>query len=226
MNSTDLYGLFRGDVRDVATPYLWTDEEVFAYMNHAYTQYFRLIGGINDATGPVTQVTVTAGEEFSDISPTILQIRAARRQSDFRELSIINFQDVSTLSKFDYGVARPQRLDDTQGPVTALIVGMEPNKVRWVQVPQVADTVLLNVVRLPDNKITDFDQEFTDLDERHHLYLLEGMKARAYLKQDAETFNPKLAEQNDRAFREYCEQCRIEWERYKHKPRSVRYGGI
>jgi hypothetical protein len=226
MDSTDLYSLFRSDVRDMAQPYLWSDDEVYAYMNDAYLMYFRYIGGIGDVTSSITQLSYSAGDMYTDISPTILQVRAAYRVSDERELTLINFQDVGMTLQYDYGVARNMRLSSEEGTVTAMIIGMEPNKVRWVKVPDADDTVQLHVFRLPDHQITAADQEFVDLDERHHIHLLEGMKARAYMKQDAETFNPKLAAANDAAFREYCEMSRLEWERYKHKPRTTRYGGI
>jgi hypothetical protein len=226
MDSTELLERFRADVRDVAAPYLWSDEEVFGYMNDAYITYFRRIGGIGDATSDITRIDVVADEAFAEISPAILQVRYAYRTSDERAISVINFEDVGKIIQEDYGVCRPMTISSETGPVSAMIIGMEPNKVRWMKVPEDDDVVQLYVYRIPVEPITELDQEFVDLDERHHLHLLKGMKALAYMKQDAETFNPDLAAANDQAFRAYCEESRLEWERYKHKPRTVSYGGI
>jgi hypothetical protein len=226
MDSTELLALFRSDVRDQAEPYLWTDDEVYSYMNDAYLMYFRNIGGIGDVTSDETEVEVVTGEMYAEISPNILQIRAAFLESTECELQIINFQDVGKTLQYDYGVAHNMRLSSEPGRVTAMIIGMEPNKVRWVKVPTEDDTVRLHVYRLPTARITGADQEFEDLDERHHFHLLKGMKGCAYQKQDAETFNPQMAKLNYSEFLSYCEQSRLEWERYKHKPRTTRYGGI
>jgi hypothetical protein len=226
MNSSELYDAFREDVRDTRTPYLWTDTEVFQYMNDAYLMFFRHIGGIGDATSRVTQIEAITDEMYATINENIIQVRSAYRVSDEREIRVMNYQDLSSMLEEDYGISRPARLTSDTGDLTGMIIGMEPNKVRWVSVPSVDDTVQLYVYRLPLDRITGPDQALTDLDERHHIHLLEGMKARAYAKKDAETLDQAKAEDNVKIFRDYCEQARLEWERYKHKPRSVGYGGI
>ena len=52
------------------------------------------------------------------------------------------------------------------------------------------------------------------------------MKAQAYSKQDAETYNKAKADEEAAKFVAYCEQAKREKEKYKHKVRVVRYGGI
>src|SRR5665647_2592591 len=64
MTSDELYALFRSDVVDATAPYLWTDVEVWNYMNDAYKSFVRKIGGIPDNTSLSTKVlsaTVQAG---------------------------------------------------------------------------------------------------------------------------------------------------------------------
>jgi len=118
------------------------------------------------------------------------------------------------------------KLDMQQGPVRYGVIGMQRNKIRWLKVPVVDDVVNLIIHRLPFSTIDDFDQEFDDVDEDHHLHLVDWMKHLAYSKQDADTFDAKKAVEYKAAFEGYCGFVRGEMERYKSKVRTVAYGGI
>lgn len=226
MDSTRLYELFRSDVQDTAQPYLWTDDEVWAYLNDAYTMFVRLTGGVPDFTSPITEVPVVSGEPTSQVSTKILRFLSARLVSTGEDLEILNWSDASRMTRSDYGISVPITLDDLQGPVRSMVIGMQRNLVRWVNVPASDDTVRLHVYRLPLEEITGESQELVDVDEQHHLHLLSGMKAVAYRKQDAETFDRARADENEMRFRSYCAQVVGEFDRYKHKTRVVSYGGI
>lgn len=52
------------------------------------------------------------------------------------------------------------------------------------------------------------------------------MKHRAYMKQDAETFDRTKADEFEQRFNTYCEQVKREERRKGFKVRSVAYGGI
>ena len=52
------------------------------------------------------------------------------------------------------------------------------------------------------------------------------MEYRAYLKQDADTFDKMKSDACKALFEGYCRFATGEIERYKHKARSVAYGGI
>ena len=64
-----------------------------------------------------------------------------------------------------------------------------------------------------------------EIDEQHHLHLLDGMKRLAYRKEDAETYDRGRADQFDAAFYAYCDQAKAERERREHKYRTIPYGG-
>lgn len=228
MNSGQLYDLFRSDVVDVERPYLWSDTEVFGYMADAYRMFARLTGGISDATSDATLVPITAGEPFSDVSPLILRFRSAQLESSGRDIKIINREDLDTMFRDDYGVQRRVTLDSTTGPVLYMVIGMERNKVRWLRVPEVDDNARLLIYRLPLRNVTegDMDFEFSEIGEEHVEHLLLWMKARAYGKQDAETFDRARRDEMKNAFESYCFDVKQEWERYKHKTRIVAYGGL
>lgn len=231
MNSGDLYRLFRSDVDDTARPYLWSDAEVYRYMNDAYRQFVRLTGGIPDVVSDDTIVDVVAGEAFSRISPRILRIRQAYLESSRRDLIIVNEQGAGGMVGSDYGAAKSMLHDTTQGAINYMVVGLQRDQssglVRWMRVPAENDTVRLSIYRLPMRYADEGDEEFTfpEIGEEHIEWLLLWMKARAYGKQDAETYDRGRRDANVADFNAYCRSAKAEWERYKHKTRVVAYGG-
>ena len=227
MNSTALLALFRADVRDEAEPYLWSDAEIFSYMDDAQKMFCRMQGGIADATSAITQLAVTAGTEFSSLSPLILKLRAARDANTGRDIELLNYEDIQFGRSgvvCDYGVLSGYKLDSTPGEVRALVEGMEPNKIRWVRIPSQDITVKILVYRMPLQSITGANQSL-EIDEHHHLHLLHWMKHLAHQKQDAETYDRGRAEQFRTEFIGYCDRAKAEREKREHKFRTIIYGG-
>lgn len=228
MNSTDLFSAFRSDMRDEVAPYFWSDNDLARYANAAQIQFCKLEGGIADSTSVATQVAVTAGEAFSDLHPSILKVRHARRQSDGVELALLNLEDVQGghLRSEDYGVMSLTSAAAfiTAGELRGMVLGMERNKVRWVHIPIEDDTVLLTIDRRPLEAITGKGIDL-EIDEDHHEYLLLWMKYLAHLKSDAETYNRVLSDNARAQFEAYCAQARRDRELRNHKFRTVSYGG-
>lgn len=226
MDSTALLALFRADVRDEAAPYLWSDAEIYSYINDAQRMFCRLQGGIADASSAVTQLSVTAADVFVPISPLILKLREARRESDGRDLELLNFEDMQSQRPVDdYGYRAGFRIDNTTGTVKAIVLGMEQNKIRLVHIPDEDQTISLIVYRMPLLTIAGAGQSL-EIDEHHHRHLLHWMKHLAHQKQDAETYDRGRAEQFRDAFLAYCDQAKAEREKREHKYRTVAYGGI
>lgn len=225
MTSDELFDAFRTDVSDDAEPYLWTDAEVWRYLNDAYLMFARLTGGIPDTLS----FDLTAGEQFTEVSPKIVKFRDAFLDSTGRRLTIINPLNIPTTGGVDYGQARTLFLNKTPGLVTYMVIGdwrdRKTGVVSWVQIPAAADTVTCSVYRLPLKTITT-GMEFDDIGEEHHEHLMSWMKHRAYGKQDAETFDRGRRDEYKAEFQDYCALSKAEWERYKHKTRVVSYGGI
>lgn len=213
MNSTSLLEFWRSQVMDSERRYLWSDDEAFAYMNEAQNQFCRLTEGISDATTPeVVRVSVEATEIFADVHPKILTFRQAVLLSTGNKLDIKNHTEIT-------------KWDNALGNITAMIVGMERNKIRWDKTPTVADEVNLLVFRLPLDTINAPDQEF-EIEDTHHVSLSFWMSYLAYLKQDTETFDKRASDRAKANFEAYCAQAAAEQRRYKQKPRSIAYGGI
>lgn len=213
MNSTDLFEHFRQDVADEVAPYLWSSSEVWRYMNDAYRMFVRKIGGVADFTSAATQIPVVTGESVGVVDPSILRVMSAYRASDNTPVTVLNGP----------GSASPTTL---AGPVRAMVIGEQRHAVRWTSIPAANDTIQLSVYRLPLGTITGDAQEFTDVDEDHHIRLLDWMKHLAYRKQDAETFDRAKSDESGATFIDYCEFVKAEHERYKHVNRAVVYGGL
>lgn len=226
MLSHELFDAFREDVADVAAPHLWSDSEVWRYMDDAYKMFARLTGGVADTASPITQVPVYTGEATAEVSPLILRFESAHLESTGEPVKIINHTDLGSMMKTDYGRLVPLSPETSTGEVLYMVIGQQRGQVRWVQTPASDDTVSLFVYRLPLDTITGPEQEFSDIGEEHHEHLLLWMKARAYGKQDAETFDKGRREEYKAAFIDYCKAAKAEWERYKSKVRVVAYGGI
>lgn len=224
MNSNQLKDYFRQQVRDDVQPYLWSDAEIYIYMNDAQKMFVRFTNGIFDVSSVATEVDVIAGDKFSDLHPSIMHIREAYN-SNGDKLKIVNLGDADTLSTSDYGIVKTMSIQNTPGRIQYMVIGEERNKCRWIMVPQENSVVTLKIARLPLKEITKADQKF-EIDDEHHIHLIEWMKHLAYNKHDGDTFNPTASAEGEARFRAYCDFVWREWERYRHKPRSVVYGGL
>lgn len=224
MNTTELYEFFRGVVDDVEEPYLWSDAEVFTYMDSAQKMFCRLYGGIPDVQSDATVVDVVTGEKYADLHPSVLYIQSARLVSTGQLLSVVNATQHIQLDT-DYGRWLSQPNPDTTGPIKAMIIGEQEDIARWVYVPEADDTVELTIRRLPLKSLTGLEQTL-EIPERHHEYLALWMQHRSFLKNDAETFDRGRSNQTRDDFVAYCQEARKEWDRKKYVPRTVMYGGI
>ena len=242
MNTQDLYNLFRSQVKDDITPFLWSDPEVYDYMNDAHFMFCRLVRGIADSTTPtdtnglpLTLIPVNANDIFEPISPLILKIREAQRDYDNNTLTILNFEDITSghylatpQQDTDYGfVNRPYKLDSVPGVTSAIIEGMEQEKIRLLPPSDRGFNIELIIYRLPLETITAAaaPQNF-EIDVQHHRHLLLWMKYLAYSKEDAETFNKSKALENKALFEEYCDRAKLEKDTREAKYRQIAYGGL
>jgi hypothetical protein len=226
MRSDELYDLFRADVVDDVSPYLWSDTEVYRYMNDAYFMFVRLTGGIPDVESRATSIPIVAGERDAELDASVLRIREAYLESNDHELRIINAQDLEELTREDYGIIRNMNNFTDPGEVRYMVIGMQDQLVRWVQVPAEDDTARLIIERLPFDQITCGGQSFDGVREEHHYHLLKWMRHLAYRKQDADSFNLVKSDQEEAAFYAYCRMAKNEKDRRRHKVRVVSYGGL
>jgi len=217
MNSTELLGAFRREMRDVETPYLWEDADVYRYMNDAQNMFCRLTEGIEDSSSDVCRITVTAGTEWYPIDRKILKVREAVNMATGRPYEVVNMEKASLQGVLFNG--RP-------GPLRLFVTGMEKHKLRAWPLPSEGATVELRVFRLPLEPITDIGDQELEVDEQHRNALLLWMKSLAYMKQDADAYDKAASEELEGQFRAYCHAALKEQERARRNNGTVVYGGL
>ncbi|HEY9471114.1 MAG TPA: hypothetical protein VIQ76_16025 [Propionibacteriaceae bacterium] len=228
MTPGELLALFRTESRDLQSPYLWEDSEIYGYMNAAQEMFCRFTDGINDSTTSATQLTVTTGTPTVDLDPSLRRIRQARLLSTNQFLTILNPEDVE-LGNFvydDYGIQRSSGIDLTAtGTPRYLITGMDDTTARLSPIPIEDDTISMVVQRLPLVMVEGASDDL-EVAERHHRYLLWWMQHLAHLKQDAEAYDRARSQMFRDMFQAYCAQVYAEQLRMQHKYRNMAYGGI
>lgn len=215
MDTGELLVLLRQELADTVEPYLWSDDELLTYLNDAQVMLARKTDGIPDASTPaVTQLAITPGVEWYPLHAKVLKVRTATRLSDGGRLEVLTPETAER-----NGV----RFNGTQGPVRVAVQGFEDRKLRVWPIPSVADTLELAVFRMPLKSLLDADPEVA---EQHHIHLLLWARSRAYLKQDAETFDKGRADDFETRFRAYCEEVIREQSRIRRSSGTVTYGGL
>lgn len=216
MNAGELTALFRTEVSDIEKPYLWGDDEVMTYLNDAYTMLIRFVGGVPDATSSITDLAVSIGDTSVQISPAILRIVRAFRETDGEEISVIESTDIPLIRNSN-GKLALMKIGSQVGKVEYLVMGLDRNMVSFFPTPDSAETIKLHVRRLPVTPITSPTNELSDVGFEHHIHLLKWMKSMAYRKQDVDTLDMEKAQLNESLFLQYCEQAAYEQAKLRRK---------
>jgi hypothetical protein len=214
MNTTELHDLFRVEMHDVETPYLFGSTAIYTYIDDAQKQFCRLTEGIEDARS--FTITIVPNVEWYDISPKILKLRTARVASSGAVIAVVNQERAAQA-----GV----RFDGRIGPVRHLVAGAEKNALRANPVPRTDSPeglVNLEVFRLPE---TVGEDEELEIDEQHHLHLLLWVKHLAYGNQDIDVFDRRKSDDFEGKFRAYCARAKAEQVRARRQTGAVQYGG-
>jgi hypothetical protein len=232
----DLLAEFRSQIDDEAPPYLISDDSALMYAVDAQDMFVRLTGGIKDVTvaaadvgAPATRLqdlTLAEDDPYSAVSPYVLRVRSGRLLTAEKDVIFISEGDLPQTNFSDYGISTSMSLDDTDtGDVKYGLHDVRDGFIRWVRVPDTADTCRLSVYRLPFPRIVEQEDDL-EIEEQHHLHLVKWMKHMAYSKEDAEIYDKGLSEQNKEMFESYCRQSSGEAARRRYKPRVVHYGGL
>lgn len=219
LTSDDIATMFRNEMGDRVAPYLWTDSEVYPFIDEAQSQFCRKTDGISDARTPaVTQIAVMPGIEWYATHPRILNVRKVTRGDTGVTVPMLNAEETETRSLVF--------LPTLTSPVKALVLGFEPHVARIYPMPNETVTLNLQVYRLPLVTITDIGGQPLEIDGHHFPGLVLWMKARAYDKQDTETFDRAKADDYYARFEAYCAKAKQEQGRARRVQGNVAYGGI
>jgi hypothetical protein len=280
MNSTEIHDMFRTEMSDVMAPYLWSDAEIYGFLDDAQTWFCRLTDGIADArTTAVTWANIVPGTDWYSTHDAIRQIRKITRVNDGSKIKTYTAEQADVA-----GIMFSPLLT---GPIKGIVIGIEPHTFRVTPLPgsttvgvltvssgitalgivigmgltatgmPFGTTVLsfvqntsvtvssnatasmplgtalafgtavnLSVYRFPLVTITEDGEQTLEIDTQHHTALLHWMKARAYDKQDIETFDRRKSDDFRERFTAYCARAQEEQQRARRVQGNVAYGGI
>jgi hypothetical protein len=212
MNTTELLAVFREEVSDQELPYLWSDLLIYKYIDDAQKQFCRDTYGIEDSRS--FKITTIVDSEWYKLDARILKLRDVTNLTTLgKDVPLIAIEKMA-----DNGL----RFDGSKGPVKALITGMDKGYVRAYPIPNVAEQIELRTFRLPTTVEAGDDFE---IDEQHHLPLLDWVKYRAYNVQDAETLDVNKSLKFKGLFEAYCSKAKVEQSRVRRPVSVVTYGG-
>ena len=211
MTPQDLIDQFRLDVGDSVAPYLWSTPELVGYVASAEFALVRGLGGILDRSSVATQAAVTAGNQFVPKHLSVLDVVQAYLAVEKCELDIVSVGEIDLA-------------DPVTGPPMALAKDGDDSNYVLDTVPEANDTLRLVVFRLPLKRVAD-ESSRLEIADKHFDGMLLGLKARAYMKDDAETFDRSRSADFEARFAAYIDQAMREQDRIREPVRTVRYGG-
>ncbi len=221
----DLKDLFRTEMEDTEEDFLFSDDQVYEFMNEAQREFARRTKiFVSERSG----IVVTADDPLIDVPSTAFKLRRAQLETQGRPLQLINFIDMDfSFVTDDYGSEQLGDWPNAVGLPKLLISDMIKDKYRLAPIPQIDNTLLLHTTDYPATDIEDDGSEFSLTETRHQRSLILYMRHLAYNIHDAETFNPDLSGDFKGAWEErlsiFIEELRNERRRGTG---TVHYGGI
>lgn len=234
MTPTILRDRFRRQVDDVLldpsddSAALWTDEDILYYMNEALSRFVHDTLYLTETI----ELTVVADDAVVTLPERVISIRDDRgylveRKQEIRDVA---YSQASGGFTDDYGYsisgARLDPLADMpSGRPRAYSADIDSHELRLFPPSDTDDTLRVNVY-VEAAELEDFDAELPIKNPRHARMLLNGMKALAYEKQDAEVYDPKQANRFELQFAADIAQVAGERMRRRRQPQPIPYGGL
>lgn len=188
MKVADFITEFRATVGDAELPYFWSSELIVRYLNEAVQEACERAYLIEDRLTPaVCTITLVPDVSTYQLHPSVFEIkRATLRGRPLDETSVEEMDEDCPGWESLKGLSRAFIFEQANGARAASI--------RLVRIPTQADTLALTVYRGALKPLSaDFDTAKPEIPERFHERLMDWALHRAYLKQDADTFDPNKA---------------------------------
>lgn len=191
MKVADFISRFRAAVFDDAEPPFWSSEEIVSYLNEAVQEACERAFLIEDRSTPsICEISLQSGMDTYSLHPSVFQIKRLTLRGRPLEETSVEALDAQW-SSWETSTGQPREFIFEQAS------GIQPARVRLVPTPAQADAIFLSVYRGALKPLNvDLDQARPEVPERFHDRLLDWVMHRAYLKQDADTFDPAKAIQS------------------------------
>jgi hypothetical protein len=203
---------FREATRDLTEPYLWSDAVVTRYLDSALWGLVSGMGGLLD-NGPAMRMAVVAESLETALPPYILRVVDAWSINQNRRIEVAG------------PLRQPGRFPERPGKLRTMILGGNSNVVNWNPVPIEDDIVQMTGYRLPLTHVTEVEHIVEAVPEAcvsGLVTLLDGMLAQAYMKADADAYNPAQAKEYEQRFMRLIDEQRRAQNRRVFEPRATR----
>jgi len=184
MKVEDFIDRFRAAVKDEAEPPFWSSEEIVSYLNEAVQEACERAKLIEDRSMPLVLVS---GQDTYNLHPSVFEIkRLTFRGRPLDETSVEELDCDAPGWELRSGAPRCFIFEQASGA--------QPPKVRLVPTPLMAEPVGLTVYRGALKPLNaDISTAQPEIPVRFHERLMDWVMHRAYLKQDADAFDPNKA---------------------------------
>ena len=209
---------------DVGKHHYWKDEELIDdYLEEARTDLFRIVRGLlidsstlTDAQQlPLAQINVVAGTGLYQVSPKIIETTRLQLASMTAPISGM------TMEQLDMKVYNWQGLN--QNTPFAYCTDFMTDFILFVPVPLVNDTARLTNRIYPLSKLShEIMTASLGFREEYHKDLILGVLAKAYAKNDTETYRPDLVLKYETAFEKRADEIKLEMYRRSNGPQTNR----
>lgn len=230
MGPQELITRFRADVDDRLmdeddgdSALLWSKADVEFYVEESQRQF---VAGTFYLHG-VREAPVVADDPVVRLSDDIIQLRGNEAVL-VEAQTVLKEQDALNEARDDYG-AYPQNhpLLETSQPGQPQTFSLDVNtrEIRLFPTPDTDDTLRFSAF-LEAPSLRSNGGALVIRNPRHVMMLLDGMKALAYAKQDADAYDPRQSERFALAFARSIRQVRGERMRRRRRPGEIVYGGL
>jgi hypothetical protein len=184
----DLRRRARARLDDELAPYLWSDSELLDYINDTVRDAaVRATLSIQDDVA----ITLIPGTNKYSLPSSIMEVNAvyltSRPSNTLRRTSFRAQRDYRPVVT-QTGTPHAYALDQTTAGLGDY-AGTFIRTITFINTPSIADTAMLDVTRLP--ALLEDSDAVPEMDEFWHPDLVFGITGLAYLKKDADTFDPK-----------------------------------
>lgn len=219
-NAEDLVVRLRQELDDTESgAYLWSDDELYRYVDRAQRQFARLTNIFLDGSPSYAQISLIADTNTYALPEGVLSVEHAYLTPSGQPLAMRNYDEMLA----EVGVGYEWRT--VTGAPRYIVRDNALDTLTIVPVPDAAYTLQLITTRLPLKTVS---ADYTTLelrDDRHIDALLLWAKHLAYDKHDVDTNDTELSTYYETKFRTICEEYRQEIVRKRRRPSNVAYGG-
>lgn len=176
----DLIDEFRYEASDESIPYFWPDSYLAKIASQAEREACRRGALIIDSTSQFCTLAFEAGDDVLNLDKRIIEIRRARVVETGCKLSFVTSDQLDRNN---------ETWESEIGNPYAYVSDYQTGAIRLYPVPTNNGEIRLTVRRLPLADM-ELDEDEPEIRTEAHSALVQWMLYRAYMRQDADSFNP------------------------------------